>query len=122
MWGEGKSNPPSRFLDDLPEEHVERRSDDVLSAFAWATGNAEERLRGGTLEPFRQENADVEIEFNQDVDFGPEGDPDVGTRVEHPVFGKGTILTKRGDVVDIRFDNGQKKTFALSIAPLKIIQ
>ena len=124
MWGEGKSNPPSRFLDDLPEEHIERRSDDMLSAFAWASGNVEQRMRGGKLEPFRQGgmDADVEIEFNQDVDFGPEGDPDVGTRVEHPVFGKGTIMTKRGDIVDIRFDGGQKKTFALSIAPLKIIR
>ncbi len=121
MWGEGKSNPPSRFLDDLPEEYIERRSDEVLSAFAWASGNAEQRMRGGKLEPFRQ-NADVDIEFNQDVDFGGDAvEPDVGTRVEHPVFGKGTIRTKRGDIVEIMFDGGQKKTFALSIAPLKVI-
>ncbi|HVW66320.1 MAG TPA: UvrD-helicase domain-containing protein [Candidatus Peribacteraceae bacterium] len=121
MWGEGKSNPPSRFLDDLPDALVERRSDDILSAFAWAGGQAEQRMRGGRLEPFRQtESQDVDIEFNQDVDFA-EHEPDVGSRVEHPVFGQGTIMTKRGDVVEIRFDNGQKKTFALSIAPIKII-
>lgn len=121
MWGEGKANPPSRFLDDLPEEHIERRSDEVLSAFAWASGNAEQRMRGGRLEPFRQ-NADVDIEFNQDVDLGGDAvEPDVGTRVQHPVFGKGTIRTKRGDIVEISFDGGQKKTFALSIAPLKLI-
>jgi hypothetical protein len=41
--------------------------------------------------------------------------------VQHPVFGKGTIRTKRGDIVEIQFDGGQKKTFALSIAPLKMI-
>lgn len=119
MWGEGKSNPPSRFLDDLPDHVIERRSDDLLSAFSWATGNVEQRMRGGKLEPFRQQqDSDVEIEFNQDL---PQGDPDVGTRVEHPVFGKGTIKAKRGDVVDIVFDAGQKKTFALSIAPIKLI-
>lgn len=120
MWGEGKSNPPSRFLDDLPDEVIERRSDDLLSAFSWATGNAERRMRGGKLEPFRQvdDNQDVDIEFNQDIGTD---EPDIGTRVEHPVFGKGTIKSKRGDVVDIVFDGGQKKTFALSIAPIKVI-
>ncbi len=123
MWGEGKSNPPSRFLDDLPDEVIERRSDDLLSAFSWASGNMERRMRGGKLEPFRQhsDNQDVEIEFNQDVDFGDGSEPDVGSRVEHPVFGKGTIQSKRGDVVEIVFDGGPKKTFALSIAPIKIL-
>ncbi|UPA22348.1 UvrD-helicase domain-containing protein [Candidatus Peribacteria bacterium] len=121
MWGEGKSNPHSRFLDDLPEEVLERRSDDVLSAFSWASGQGEQRMRGGKLEPFRQQTNDVEIEFNQDVDFGAEGDPDVGSRVEHPLYGKGTIETKRGDIVEIIFDGGPKKTFALSIAPLKLL-
>jgi DNA helicase-2/ATP-dependent DNA helicase PcrA len=122
MWGEGKSNPPSRFLDDLPEEFIERRSDEILSAFSWSSGNAEQRMRGGKLEPFRQDlNQDIEIEFNQDVDFGSEKEPDIGSRVQHPVFGKGTIRTKRGDIVEIQFDGGQKKTFALSIAPLKMI-
>ncbi len=118
MWGEGKSNPPSRFLEDIPEEVIERRSDDMLSAFAWASGNAEQKMRGGKLEPFRQQ--EIDIEFNQDLDFSKD-EPDVGSRVEHPTFGQGTISTKRGDVVEIKFDNGQKKTFALSIAPIKII-
>jgi DNA helicase-2/ATP-dependent DNA helicase PcrA len=121
MWGEGKSNPPSRFLDDLPDNVVERRSDDLLSAFAWASGNIEQRMRGGKLEPFRQQEADIDIEFNQDTDFSDANEPDVGSRVEHPVFGKGTINAKRGDIVEIVFDAGQKKTFALSIAPIKVI-
>lgn len=121
MWGEGKSNPPSRFLSDLPEEVLERRSDDVLSAFSWASGNAEQRMRGGKLEPFRQQTNDIDIEFNQDVDFGSDAEPDVGSRVEHPLYGKGTISTKRGDVVEIIFDGGPKKTFALSIAPIKVL-
>ncbi len=123
MWGEGKSNAPSRFLNDIPEDVIERRSDEVLSAFSWASGNAEQRMRGGKLEPFRQQDADADIaiEFNQDVDMGSENEPDVGSRVQHPVFGKGTIHTKRGDIVEIVFDGGPKKTFALSIAPIKIL-
>jgi len=123
LWGENKSGAPSRFLDDLPDAVVERRSDDMLSAFAWATGSAEQRMRGGKLEPFRQ-HADVDIEFKQDMSFddaSQENDADVGSRIEHPTFGRGTVIARRGDIVDIQFDGGKKKTFALSIAPLKVI-
>ncbi len=124
LWGEQKATAPSRFLDDLPDDTVERRSDDVLSAFAWAGQTGMQKARGGGhVQPFRQ-GGDVEIEFNQDLggDSAQQEVPiDVGSRVEHPVFGKGTVASKRGDVVDIRFDGGQKKTFALSIAPLKLL-
>jgi DNA helicase II / ATP-dependent DNA helicase PcrA len=131
LWGENKSGNPSRFLDDLPDHILERRSDDMLSAFAWAGRDApmgqsfgQSRSSGQRLEPFRQ--AEVSIEFNQDIGFDDSGSQeskelDVGTRVEHPTFGKGTVVTKRGDIAEIKFDSGQKKTFALSIAPLKAI-
>jgi len=130
LWGENKSGAPSRFLDDLPENVVERRSDEILSAFAWAGGSGQEKaMRGGriaqgNLQPFRQQHSDVSMEFNQDMpsdDASQDGEVDTGSRVQHPTFGKGTVTAKRGDIVDIRFDNGQKKTFALSIAPLKVI-
>jgi DNA helicase-2/ATP-dependent DNA helicase PcrA len=124
LWGEQKATAPSRFLDDLPPEFVERRSDDVLSAFAWAGQSGVQKVRAkGTLMPFRQGGNDDDG-FNQDSgdDSAQQGgEIDVQSRVEHPVFGKGTVASKRGDVVDIRFDNGQKKTFALSIAPLKLL-
>ncbi len=122
LWGEQKATAPSRFLDDLPDDTVERRSDDVLSAFAWAGQSGMQKARTrGTLMPFRQGGDDG---FNQDAgddSAQQDGTIDVQSRVEHPVFGKGTVKAKRGDVVDITFDNGQKKTFALSIAPLKLL-
>ncbi len=123
LWGENKSSPPSRFLDDLPESVIERRSDDILSAFAWASDSAVEKSRQGSLQPFIQKD-DLNIEFNQDLSFDEStksANIEIGTRIAHPTFGEGTILTRRGDVVEIAFDNGQKKTFALSIAPLKVI-
>jgi len=130
QWGENKSGAPSRFLDDLPEEHVERRSDELLSAFAWSTGKAFERATkssGGKLQPFRQQSdsQDVEIEFNQDLGDSQEsevrGEVEEGTRVKHPTFGIGTVKSRRGDIVEIIFEGGPKKTFALSIAPLQVI-
>lgn len=121
LFGQTQANAPSRFLDDLPDIVTERRSDDVLSAFAWASKSGASKV-----EPFRQQKDDLQVEFNQDMDFSDDFNQDgkelsEGTRVSHPLFGKGTVLALRGDIVDIKFDNGNRKTLALSIAPLTIL-
>lgn len=122
LYGEVQSNAPSRFLDDLPDSQIERRSDELLSAFAWATESGRRKaFSGGKVEPFRQ---NIDAEFNQDLgydDASQEPQFAVGMRVAHPSFGEGTIIALRGDVATITFDSGQKKTFALSIAPLRRI-
>ncbi|MDD3896884.1 MAG: UvrD-helicase domain-containing protein [Candidatus Peribacteraceae bacterium] len=124
LWGETQANAPSRFLDELPENILERRSDDVLSAFAWASKAGQQKAFSG-IEPFRQEHANLDgVEFNQDISFEEDMNQETlteGTRIRHPSFGTGTILSKRGDVVTIQFDSGERKNFALSIAPLTII-
>ncbi|MAE68643.1 ATP-dependent DNA helicase PcrA [bacterium] len=125
LWGQSQSNAPSRFLEDLPEAVTERRSDELLSAFAWASKKGEEGLGTG-VQRFTQGKEDLKIEFNQDMDFSSndfnqDNELSEGTRVEHHTFGKGTVTSIRGDIVDITFDDGQKKTLAMSIAPLKII-
>ena len=124
LWGNTQNNAPSRFLDDLPDDVTERRSDDILSAFAWSQSETVMRARS-KIEPFRQKDS-LEIEFNQDLTFTEESEVNQdafgeGSRISHPTFGTGTILGRRGDIVEIRFDNGAKKSFALSIAPLTMI-
>jgi DNA helicase-2/ATP-dependent DNA helicase PcrA len=128
LYGETQSNAPSRFLDDLPADIVERRSDELLSAFAWATESGRVKATEGeraysSIQPFRQ---GMDVEFNQDSGAFNDANQDAveintGSRVRHPAFGDGTVLTRRGDVVTIQFDKGQKKTFALSIAPLQAL-
>lgn len=123
LWGETKANAPSRFLDDLPDAVIERRSDSVLSSFAWAAERGqEEALTGGKVEPYDQEKR-LRMEFNQDIlaDEVSQEPLAEGTRVEHPKFGQGTVTAVRGGVADITFDSGICKSFALSIAPLKIL-
>lgn len=131
LYGTTMANAPSRFLDDLPDAAIERRSDELLSAFAWATESGVQRATAQHVEPYRQHAVDAE--FNQELSFndmnqdGPAcGEQSrtaltKGTRIRHRVFGDGTIVSKRGDVVTIQFDSGKKKDFALSIAPLQII-
>lgn len=143
LWGNTQANAPSRFIDDLPSEVTERRSDELLSAFAWATESGRVKINEGEeikshIQPYRQhhpstkfipseaEGLGVTAEFNQDISFGDDTNqdaqgPDKGARVRHPAFGEGTVLSRRGDVVTIQFDKGQKKTFALSIAPLQTL-
>ncbi len=131
LWGDTQANAPSRFLDDLPAALVERRSDEVLSAFAWASESGMRKAGSygshGKLEPFRQDDAPLgSVEFNQDTNFDSERSQDPsefgeGTRVKHPTFGVGTITGRRGDIATIQFDSGEKKSFALSIAPLQAI-
>lgn len=135
LWGQTQANAPSRFLDDLPESVIERRSDDVLSAFAWAAKRGERRSREEVgVEPYRQH--EPSLDFNQEPPSPPAPPPlrrgrgvttslheDIaeGTRVHHPSYGPGTVTARRGDVVDIAFDSGTKKKFAASIAPLKVL-
>ncbi len=136
LYGTSQQNAPSRFLDDVPDAACERRSDEILSAFAWgatrafrAQGEGEESMGGFSsktkLEPFKQHaTTELDVEFNQDLSLDTEEGVNQeefqeGSRVAHPVFGQGTILSRRGDIVDIRFDSGTKKSFSLSIAPLK---
>lgn len=120
LWGEQQANSPSRFINELPEKLVERRSDNVLSGFAWAAESAQQKIWSKhSLEPFRQGQLDAD--FNQDVQYD-EAAPnfDIGTVVEHPTFGRGTIIGMRGDIAEIRFSSGTKN-LAVSIAPLTIV-
>jgi DNA helicase-2/ATP-dependent DNA helicase PcrA len=125
LYGNTQSNPPSRFMDDLPHDVVERRSDELLSAFAWASERGEHQVRKSTskLEPFRQhDDSNQDLGFDEVNQDSEEVDQfEIGSRVVHPSFGMGEVVSRRGDVATIAFDSGVQKTFALSIAPLRRI-
>ena len=148
FWGRTQANAPSRFLDDLPPERIERKSDDLMSPLLWKTSKQPNSvmLSGGpqyaSSSPLaharsaqndsagrrRSTKEDLSIEFNQD--FGStsvvsqieQHTLQKGNRIHHPSFGEGIITAKRGDIVDVSFDSGEKKRFALSIAPLRALE
>ncbi len=129
LYGDTQANAPSRFIDDLPHQVIERRSDELLSAFAWASQSGQAKAHamtyGQKVEPFRQHSS-ISSEFNQDTfdaDDVNQDNQDIieGTRIAHPAFGQGTVVSRRGDIVTIIFDDGPRKTFALSIAPIRVI-
>jgi DNA helicase-2/ATP-dependent DNA helicase PcrA len=126
LWGKTQQNSPSRFLDDLPEDTIERRSDDILSVFAWVSEKGRQKALQSSLQPFKQHTQKkdpFDIEFNQELNLGDDTNQEEvfaeNARVMHPVFGAGTVVGRRGDIAEIHFDSGERKSFALSIAPLK---
>lgn len=104
LYGESKSNPPSQFLMDIPEELVERN---------FARNSMLTRVAGSL--------GDKPIPVEEEVGFSV--DLAAGDRIEHRSFGKGIVVDVNGGVVTIAFEDirvGVKK-LALSIAPLKKI-
>ncbi len=97
LWGARSYNLPSRFLDELPEEGVERER---LRPTSW-TG------------------------YNAPAGITPRGDhPDLSTgdSVLHGTLGEGVVTQiEPGGVVTVRFTDGSERKLMLDYAPLERI-
>lgn len=121
VYNQWKSSLPSRFVDELPDEHVERRTlpgvygglDD--SAVAWNAGGASGR-RGGHGWPTRRATVDAEPVYQQ-VDHKP-GTIAVGVRIFHQKFGYGRVMAADGNKLDVAFEKaGNKKVLDNFVKP-----
>ena len=125
---------PSRFLDELPKEHIEVESDQGLyggpvSGIGFEQGGdgpAGFSERGGDrwspgMARARQRQASGERVLDgagRLVESGAPGSFARGERVFHRKFGYGTIQAVDGDRLDIAFDKvGQKKVIASFVVP-----
>ena len=132
--GNWTSTLPSRFVDELPEELVERESDPGLygahgslggggfgDGFAvWgetrespgmARARARSQATGG------QANRYLELSAS-DVQHLPAGGYEVGDRVFHQKFGYGLVALVEGERLSIDFDKaGEKKVIAHFVVP-----
>jgi DNA helicase-2/ATP-dependent DNA helicase PcrA len=120
VYNQWKSSLPSRFVDELPDEHVERRAlpgvygglDD--SAVAWNTGGA--GGGGGRGWPRRRATVDAEPVYQQ-VDHKP-GAIAVGGRIFHQKFGYGRVMAADGNKLDVAFEKaGNKKVLDSFVKP-----
>jgi DNA helicase-2/ATP-dependent DNA helicase PcrA len=116
LFGNVQRNARSRFLDDLPDTNVEYKSDELESAYGWFGGAGKRKKLHG----FRQDEMNQDAS-SLDIDQTPTEELAEGTRVVHGVFGQGTVLSQRGDVVEIAFDDGRVKKIALSIAKIDVL-
>jgi DNA helicase-2/ATP-dependent DNA helicase PcrA len=147
LWGTSQYNPPSRFLDEIPKDLVERQAIGGRSAGGWEarggtwgdrSGGAPEgdgRKAGGWGDRSGGRRRD---EAFDDID-GASGrrftglekkalDEEVveqffasGDRVLHATLGEGTVLTmEHGGIVLVRFEgDGSERRLMASVAPLR---
>ena len=101
LWGRTTHNLPSRFLDELPDKHVERER---LRPASWSSYGTPTAPRGFEL---RAEQPSLST----------------GDSVRHATLGEGVVIRmEAGGVVTVRFAaDGSERTLMLDYAPLEKI-
>jgi DNA helicase-2/ATP-dependent DNA helicase PcrA len=101
IFGSTQVNPPSRFLDDIPEELVESHNlkNTILNESGFISARSEELKSSPIGEKIFKD----------------------GDRIRHKVFGDGMIVASQGDILTIAFSGVGLKKLSASIAPLKKI-
>ncbi len=116
IYNQWQTNLPSRFVEELPAETVERMAEQGLfggiaeSATAWAanwsSGYLTQRRREQATEHCSPAESDV-----------PEGRFSLGDRVFHQKFGYGRVIAVDGNKLEIAFDKaGTKKVIDSFVA------
>jgi DNA helicase-2/ATP-dependent DNA helicase PcrA len=115
LW---QSSIPSRFVSELPTEHIEVHSDSGL--WGGSTAGFAEDVSGFTA-PTRVRSTDIQgvaHPFTSTPRKGPDKPFDVGTRVFHQKFGYGKVVAVEAGKLDIDFDKaGRKKVMDSFVAP-----
>ncbi|MFD5318156.1 DNA helicase PcrA [Streptomyces sp. NPDC127098] len=116
-WGQPQHNPPSRFLDEIPEEHLDwRRSGAAVSAPtpSVASGSG---IRGAGAAPRARGFATGRVKDRPVVALAP------GDRVTHDTFGMGRVVSVQGSgdraEATIDFGGEKPKRLLLRYAPVE---
>ena len=143
IFGQWQSSIPSRFVGELPAEHVEQTADqglygggDYAGAGQAATAShgsfvlrdvydqpwarAEQRLaaRGYQAGGYRRTDKTIDGKAEEVAALGPPDGLAPGVRVFHQKFGYGVILTQDGNKLEIEFDKaGRKKVIDAFVDP-----
>ena len=121
VHGQWQTNIPSRFLDELPGEHIERQQAGPAGGGPWQA--AIERLsRDGQASRWRRVIEARRQSFGDDdaaaVPVAGGAVPAAGSRIFHQKFGYGRVMGSDGDKLDIAFDKaGRKKVMAAFVTP-----
>ncbi len=127
VHGQWQSNIPSRFVDELPEDHTER-AEAAGYGFVQDEGALWQIAMNRPQRGDRQSNYHKVIEARSQrfgdgeevfIPVGRGNDvPDIGARVFHQKFGYGEVRAIDGSKLDIAFDKaGQKKVMADFVQP-----
>jgi DNA helicase-2/ATP-dependent DNA helicase PcrA len=133
QFGATQYNPPSRFLDELPEELVEHEGDVRTRTTSQRRRADEGRRSFGSFDPddeYRERQVDAAMSAGRSA-VGPKPSQAhelglrIGDNVEHAVFGEGVIIDITGSGEDVEavvnFRERGRKHLILAWAPLKKI-
>ncbi|MFC1645291.1 ATP-dependent helicase [Patescibacteria group bacterium] len=102
FFGSTQANPPSRFLDDIPnklmEENIEKLEDNTFNT---------------SFNSFKKKKSSKEVDFSNKNNFRD------GERVSHPEFGEGIVISKEKGIFTIAFPKQGIKKLSVKHAPLK---
>ncbi len=117
MWGERNQQMPSRFLEEIAPETVERelaRKRHTQTPNMFSSRQNGDRVKPASIE-YHQESYDSYSQEEQQVK--------VGAMVRHQTFGKGKVISVQGTgdmaKVAVHFESVGKKTLVLKFAGLK---
>jgi DNA helicase-2/ATP-dependent DNA helicase PcrA len=121
QWGEGLSNPPSRFIDEIPRILVEdispKRSTASLSYFG-SLNNSQFKSNGEPEARSQRRSA-----FNNNSHAAGLDDLKIGDDIVHGKWGEGVVTSIKGSgektEIRVRFPVIGEKTLLLSLAPIK---
>ena len=109
-WGAPSHNPPSRFLEEIPENLVDWRRTGMSYAPSFTTRQAPQTFKTSTVAARSKRSREV-------ISLAP------GDRVVHDSFGMGTVVTVDGagekSVASVDFGSGGVKRLLLRYAPVE---
>ncbi len=138
LFGSMQYNPPSRFIGEIPEKHIEASglgSQGITGTGFAARGEGSRGSGFGTGSSslgrggsgFRSGNADGRV-FGGGAPNAPKKPPqpaetfEVGAVVEHKVFGLGTVKAVNGDKLEVAFQTAGTKNLLAGYAPLRRVE
>lgn len=113
IFGSTQMNPPSRFLEEIPEALITKReSNGTHLSFA-------KPRRKSYAAPIRRFTAPVKNTETNSTPITPAKDLRPGDMVEHGQFGNGLVIAVEGTLVSVAFKRAGVKKMMLGVAPLR---
>lgn len=126
LYGSTQYNPPSRFLDEIPEELIEREGSADSGIDSSRTSYRPRPVRSLPQVPGYSRSSDNRVADSSARQQPTEHGLRVGDDVLHPTFGEGIIIDihGQGEKVEavVRFSGIGTKHLSLSWAPLKKVE
>ncbi len=110
LFGSTQANPPSRFLDEIPEQLAERKSDGEFREYSTET-------YGGRM--VKRYNLTSQKPKTKDRKSGKDESFSDGEKVMHEVFGRGIIVSQNPELYTVVFQKAGIKKIARGLGVLQ---